>query len=1168
MNRPFAFPPAILLVTAFAALTVSVTGQDKPPAAPVKPVVDEYFGQKITDPYRWLEDQKSEEASTWMKAQADYTRAYLDRLPLRDDLAQHLTELNTAGVRVSGIQRRGDRYFYYKISPGENDRKLYVRDGLSSAERLLVDPDKASHGGKRYSIAGFAPSHDGTLLSYMLSAGGGEFGDVRIMDVATGADLPDVVERTRWFGGTWTPDGRSILYLKFQEPGAKVSPTELYQRLRVFRHVLGTQPVEDRPVFGSGVHPDIDVQPRLIPWVVIPNRSRLAYALLNTGVSPNSALYVAPVDTLSDATIPWRKIVDFEDQVSFGEVRGDDLYLLTYKNAPRFKVVRTSVAKPDLANASAVFPAGEAVVNNFTLARDAMYVETLDAGVPRVWRVPYDGTAEPLTLPFDGAVNITHGDLASDGILYSIYWWTRAPAVYAFEPQSGRSTDTRLVPPIPIDMSDVDAYFVTFKSHDGTTVPMAILHRKGLERNGTNPTLLTGYGAYGINSVEPRFFPMARAWLDRGGVFAIAGVRGGGEFGEEWHQAGFQDTKPNTWKDFIAAAEYLVAEKYTTPAYLAVRGGSAGGILISNAIAERPDLFRAANSAVGLNNVLRAETTPNGVPNIAEFGTFKTERGFKALLAMDGYHKVKDGVRYPAVILTHGINDPRVEPWMSAKFAARLQAATASTFPVLLRIDYDAGHGIGSSRSQDIAEQADVMAFFLAQMGEKARDSLQPSVPVTRDISGSDTHAYRVPLRAGQALHVVAQQLGVDVVVTVFAPDGAPLVEMDSPNGANGPESVWIVAAADGEHAIQVRPLIAASTGRYELRVEALRDATADDRARVELQDALLAAQRLSARPDANADARLGALDHFKRAAAAARHLKDDAALSVVSMNLLHLDPEGALQSSGLPSAPGDTPAYYSRGFEQRALHVRGRLTAPMTFFESKLQVRPKLAVAVLTRDDWTALTSFPPYGMPFAIPPSLLANPSARALLCMPETLDPEGGDAAAVARASQAAGIPAERGMRLADEFIVYHELAHIYADAYGITSWNTVVREFMATFLEVAYHGQLSFDERDRLFYETWMTPATWAGGQPPKNTSLDDFERLLIGVDNLGWYMAQLWKQAEAVYKAHGLAFVEGVKVAFPHGTPRLTLAETLARLEKISPGFIAWAEGLSRPPISP
>jgi hypothetical protein len=443
---------------------------------------------------------------------------------------------------------------------------------------------------------------------------------------------------------------------------------------------------------------------------------------------------------------------------------------------------------------------------------------------------------------------------------------------------------------------------------------------------------------------------------------------------------------------------------------------------------------------------------------------------------------------------------------------------------------------------------------------------LQPRQMETRQISGSEAHEYRIALKRNQALHVVVNQLGADVVVTVSAPDGAPIEEMDSPNGANGPESVWVIASAEGDHAIVVRGLDAAGSGRYELRVEALRDATAEDRSRVELQDTLLAAGRLFARQDA--EARLGALDNSKRAAAAARRLNDSAALSAVNTYLLHLDPEGALQSSGLPSALGDIPMYYSRGFERRARDLRERLTAPMKFFESKLQVRPRLVVAVLARDDWTRLTAFPPYGMPFSINPSLLAKPSAHALLGMPATAedpDLQASGSAAAARASQAARIPAEHGTHLADEFVLYHELSHIYADAYGITSWNTVVREFMAAFLETAYHAQVSFDTRDRQFYETWLTPANWASGQKPRNTSLEDFGRLLIRVDNFGWYQAQLWKRAQTVYEAQGLAFLEGVKAAFPHGTPPLTVPETLARLEKISPGFVEWAESLYRRP---
>jgi prolyl oligopeptidase len=710
---------AVRLIIVFA-IAVSVSAQDKPPAAPTRPVVDEYFGQKITDPYRWMEDLKSEETSKWIKSQADYSRAYLDRLPLREQIAKEITEMSNTGVRVFGIQRSGDRYFYFRIAPGENAQKLYVRDGLEGAERLLVDPEKLSQAGKRYSLTRFAPSPDGKLVSFMLSAGGGERGDIHFIDTTTGTELPDRVHTWGFGKDFWTPDGSSIMYLKFQEVGPKVPPAELFQKVRIFQHVLGTKPETDKPIFGFGVNPQIEIDPRFTPErIEISKNSKFAYVLMSNGDSPNSAVFIAPVDKLSEDVIPWCKIVDFDDKVSSADVRGDDLYVVTYKGAPRSKIVRTSLSNPDLANATVVFPAGEAVVKSFTLARDAMYVQTFDAGVPRVWRVPYGGKAEPLKLPFEGAVTGPRGDLDHDGILYNIHWWTRSPALYVFDPTSGKSTDTKLIPPASFDMSKVEAYFVKVKSYDGTMVPIAILHNKGLKRNGTNPTLMNGYGAYGTNSVQPAFAPFLLPWLDRGGVYVTVGVRGGGEFGEEWHMAGFQKTKPNTWKDFIAAAEYLIAEKYTSPAYLAVQGGSAGGILINNAITERPDLFRAAQSAVGLSNALRFETTPNGIPNIAEFGSFKTEEGFKALLAMDGYHKVKDGVKYPAVIFTHGINDPRVEPWMSAKMAARLQAATSSGRPILLRIDYDAGHGVGSSRSQGIAQQADVWAFFLSQFGDK-----------------------------------------------------------------------------------------------------------------------------------------------------------------------------------------------------------------------------------------------------------------------------------------------------------------------------------------------------------------------------------------------------------------------------------------------------------------
>jgi prolyl oligopeptidase len=710
-----------------------VLGQDKPPVAPVREVTDEYFGQKIIDPYRWMEDPKSEEMIQWMKAQADYTRRYLDHLPIRQELEKRLTELLETGVRVSTIIRRDDHYFYYKIAPGESDRNLYVRDGLNGTERLLVDPDKLAKGGQHLSITDYSPSPDAKLVSFLISPGGAEVGDIRVLDVDTGKETGDRIEGTRWMAGSWLPDGRSFLYEKLPQLAPGTPLTEGLQKIRVYQHKLGDDVEKDRAIFGYDVNPNIKIGPRTIPFSIIPRLSKYAFSIVNSGVSPNSEIYVAPISSLEQDPTPWRKIIDLSDEAS-GDlgVHGDDLYLLTYKNTPRYKVIRLNLKAPDISKAVTVFPESEAVVRSLGVAKDALYVETLDGGVPGVWRVDYSGgKPQLLKLPYEGAAVIAQRDLDfsisltepdQEGTLFGLYWFTKPFALFEYDPKTERSTDTKLVPPVPIDMSSVDAYFVKAKSYDGTMIPMAILHKKGLKRDGSNPALLFGYGAYGFNLVEPRFAPFMLAWLERGGVFAIAGVRGGGEYGEEWHQAGFQKTKPNTWKDFIAAAEYLVGEKYTSPQHLAGWGGSAGGILIGNAIAERPDLFGAAWIGVGVNNPLRFETTQSGMANTPEFGSVTTEDGFKSLWAMDAFHKIKDGVKYPAVLLTHGSNDPRVPPWMSAKMAARLQAASASGKPVLLRIDYDAGHGIGSSRKQNIEERADVYAFLFEMLGSKSTE--------------------------------------------------------------------------------------------------------------------------------------------------------------------------------------------------------------------------------------------------------------------------------------------------------------------------------------------------------------------------------------------------------------------------------------------------------------
>ena len=710
---------ALAIISAAAALAPqSLRAQDAPPSAPVREVTDTYFGQKVVDPYRWMEDAKSPDMAAWMKAQSEYTRAHLDRLPMRAELLKRLSELSDAGVRVAGVRRAGNTYFYYRQAPGENDRRVYVREGLNGAERLLIDPEKLSAGGKRYSVNDFSPSLDGKYVSYVISVGGSENGEMRVLETATGRDTDDRIDRARFGAGSWLPDGRSFLYNRLQKLADGAPPTELYQKSRVYLHTLGTSADEDKAVFGYEVNPSIKMETTPIPFAFVPVGSKYAFAIVNSGVSPNSEFYVAPLDSLAQTPIPWRRLVSLEDEVSNLDVHGDELYLLTYKTTPRYKVVRIDLASPDLSKAAVVFPAGEAVVTNLAAARDALYVQTMDGGTGRLWRVAYGGGApRPVKPPYDGSASIAWSDQLTDGILYGLVSWTKSPAFFTYDPKAGASADTKLAPPVAVDMSNVEVENVRVRSHDGALIPLVILHKRGMKRDGSNPTLLDGYGSYGIENTSPIFYPAALPWVERGGVLAFAGVRGGGEFGEEWHLAGKGKTKPNTWKDFIACAEYLVREKYTSPAHLAGEGTSAGGILIGNTIAERPDLFGAAVDRVGVNNALRAETTSNGVPNIPEFGSVATEEGFRALLEMDAYGKIKPGVKYPAVLLTTGINDPRVEPWMSAKMAARLQAATASGKPVLLRVDYDAGHGIGSTKRQRNEEQADIYAFLFQQLG-------------------------------------------------------------------------------------------------------------------------------------------------------------------------------------------------------------------------------------------------------------------------------------------------------------------------------------------------------------------------------------------------------------------------------------------------------------------
>lgn len=701
---------------------------ETPPVAPVKIVVNRYHGIEVHDPYQYMEDMKNADVQAWVKGQAEHTQQTLGKIAGRETLLKRIRELD-AGLpfTLSGITRLpGGDLFYFKQLAQENVAKVYRRD-KTGTEQLLVDPETLprQHADDHLSISFFRVSPDGTRLLFGFAASGSEQTTLNILDISTGKLLPDSIDRLEadYAAPNWLPDSRSFVYSRRRKLPADAPAADGYKFTQAFLHRLGDDSEQDPLVLAQGAAGSPMLAEMDFPAVIVPVGSEWVIGQIKHGDETDLSLYVASQKDLISATPRWRKLCDRTDLVTNFTVRGEHIYLMTAANAPRFKVVRTSLADPNFAAAETIVPAGEYVVNAVAAAKDALYVGTLAGAAKKILRVPYIQGTEPaeLALPRDepsATLAAVRPDIA--GAMVETRSWTRAGRLYDYQPEANRLVDTQLLPRGEFDApADLMSTEVMVASHDGVLVPLSIVYRRELKLDGSNPTLLSAYGAYGF-TMPMRYDPVELAWLERGGVLAFAQVRGGGAFGKAWHHAGRKQTKPNTWKDFIACAEYLIAKRYTSPGKLAGKGGSAGGILIGRAITERPDLFAAAQIAVGCTDMLRFETTTNGPPNVPEFGTVTKEEEFRALLKMSTFHQIEDGGKYPAVILTHGINDPRVEPWQSAKTCARLQAASASGKPVLLRIDYHSGHGIGSTRQQRHEELADVWSFLMWQFGVAA----------------------------------------------------------------------------------------------------------------------------------------------------------------------------------------------------------------------------------------------------------------------------------------------------------------------------------------------------------------------------------------------------------------------------------------------------------------
>jgi prolyl oligopeptidase len=689
-----------LALPALTLASLTASARDRAPVPPVRPVTDTYFGTTVSDPYRYFEDLKNPEVAAWMKAQADHARSALDRIPGRNALLREVQQYgDAAAARIFNLQVVGNKIYHEKRLANENIPKPYVREGFNGKERLLVNPEATKAPGvDHYSLDYYAPSFDNRYLAYGLSPGGFEDSVIRILEVATGKPTSDVIDRAQYSSPSWLPDGR-LLYQRLQKMATGAPVTDKFQNQRTFVHTLGADPDNDVAVFGAGVAAGVTLAPTELAFVSYTPGSPCLLATAVNGVQREVRVWAAPVTTLAGANTPWAQIVHTSDDVTDVSFHDHDVYLTTHKGARRFKVLKTSLAKPDLAAAEVVVPPSDAVITGTPGAKPAM--------VP----LPFVGNL--------GNLDNLAADPRRPGVAFFLGGWTLFGQFYAYDPKHGGVRDTKLSPQGKYDHpASLVATEIKAKAGDGTLIPVSIVHKKGLKLDGTNPTIVCGYGAYGI-SQTPFYRPTWLPWFERGGVLAVAHVRGGGEYGQEWYKAGFQATKPNTWRDAIACAEWLVANRYTSARQMSIMGGSAGGIFVGRSITERPDLFGAAVDQVPVSDMMRAEFSANGVPNIPEFGTVKTEEGFNALFAMSPYHWVRDGAKYPAVLLTTGINDPRVDAWEAGKMAARLQAASTSGKPILLRIDYDAGHGIGSTKKQAYEERADTFAFLFWQAGVK-----------------------------------------------------------------------------------------------------------------------------------------------------------------------------------------------------------------------------------------------------------------------------------------------------------------------------------------------------------------------------------------------------------------------------------------------------------------
>ncbi|HZW08874.1 MAG TPA: prolyl oligopeptidase family serine peptidase [Phycisphaerales bacterium] len=694
----------IRLRCALAAIAVAPCALAQPmeyPPAERQPVVDEYFGVKVPDPYRWLEDEQSEQSQEWIRAQNAITFAHLDAIPARDRLVGRITELYN--FERFGIPfEEGGKYFWSRNDGLQNQSVLYVADSLQSEPRVLIDPNTFSADGT-VALSGTSVSPDGRLIAYAVSDGGSDWNTWRVMDVGTGELLDDLVEHTKFTGISWDRDSSGFYYSRY--PLGEDGKPDDQKSLIVYHHALGAAQDQDELVYQAEV-------PEHNAYAAVTEDGKFLMIYHSHGYLAN-AVYSKRLDDPEAEVTPvfdkWDARYDFLGNV------GETMLFSTTLEAPNTRVIAVGAPNPD--RIREVIPEQEQPVQGVSLVGRHLIVEYLEdaRSVVKVFDIA-GRHLRNVDLPGIGSAAGFGGHADRTETFYSFTGFTSPGAIYRYDVATGASELFR-EPKVKIDLDQFETNQVFYESRDGTKVPMFLVHRKGLELNGQNPTLLYGYGGFNI-SLTPSFSVSRLAWIEMGGVYAVANLRGGGEYGEEWHLAGTKASKQNVFDDFIAAAEWLIAEGYTSTPKLAIEGGSNGGLLVGACMTQRPDLYGACVPHVGVLDMLRYHLqSANARQWSDDYGLSENEEDFRAQWAYSPYHNVRDGACYPPTLVVTAEGDDRVMPWHSYKFAAMLQHAHACDNPVLIRVETRAGHGGGKPLSMAIKETADVYAFLVKHLG-------------------------------------------------------------------------------------------------------------------------------------------------------------------------------------------------------------------------------------------------------------------------------------------------------------------------------------------------------------------------------------------------------------------------------------------------------------------